>query len=108
MSSAENNSLNIEAGPLHDQCPPPYHKNSTSTTKWPLLLCCLFVAIGIVGGPLLVRFYYLNGGSRQWLIKPNLILPSACMGMLYGLINFLYSQGLSYLPASISSLLQSA
>ncbi|KAK9120957.1 hypothetical protein Syun_018574 [Stephania yunnanensis] len=135
--SAENNTLNIEAGPPQD------HTKNTSPSKWPLLLlCCLFVAIGIVGGPLLLRFYYLNGGTRKWLIsflqtaafpilippisllitlhasnpnnlssslllEPKLILSSACMGMLYGFINFLYSQGLSYLPASTSTLLQS-
>ncbi|KAK9095141.1 hypothetical protein Scep_026610 [Stephania cephalantha] len=139
--SAENNSLNIEAGPPPPP-PPQDHIKNTSPSKWPLLLlCCLFVAIGIVGGPLLVRFYYLNGGTRKWLIsflqtaafpilippisllitlhasnpnnlsssslllEPKLILSSACMGMLYGFINFLYSQGLSYLPASTSTLL---
>ncbi|KAK9162888.1 hypothetical protein Syun_003790 [Stephania yunnanensis] len=87
---------------------------------------------GIVSGPLLLRLYYLNGGSRKWLVscvqtpgfpilivpisllilraksKPiyfvllesNLLLSIALMGILLGVINFLYSQRLSYLPVS--------
>ncbi|KAK9096709.1 hypothetical protein Sjap_022206 [Stephania japonica] len=148
MSDA--NSVNIEAGPLNQFSPE--HKITTSTsttpqtqtnnhpTKWPLLLlCCLFTAIGIVGGPLLLRLYYLNGGSRKWLVscvqtagfpilivpvsllilrtkskpmysvllEPKLLLSSALMGTLLGVINLLYSQGLSYLPVSTATLLQS-
>ncbi|KAF5183945.1 Purine permease [Thalictrum thalictroides] len=57
--------------------------NTRKTTNWPLLLLnCTFVAIGVIGGPLLSRLYYLHGGSRSWLSSctqtagfPILFLP---------------------------------
>nr|DAD48340.1 TPA_asm: hypothetical protein HUJ06_018277 [Nelumbo nucifera] len=39
-------------------------------SKWPLLrvlLRCAIMAIGNIGGPLLMRLYYLHGGNRRWL-----------------------------------------
>ncbi|KAF5189895.1 Purine permease [Thalictrum thalictroides] len=43
-------------------------QNKRKFTNWPLLLLsCGFVAIGIIGGPLVSRLYYIHGGSRRWL-----------------------------------------
>ncbi|KAF5187099.1 Purine permease [Thalictrum thalictroides] len=55
--------------------PRPVNQNqetTTTTTKkstnWPLLLLsCTFVAIGVIGGPLLSRLYFLHGGNHQWI-----------------------------------------
>ncbi|KAI3924130.1 hypothetical protein MKW92_001335 [Papaver armeniacum] len=90
--------------------------------------------------PLLMRLYYLHGGSRIWLSSfiasagfPILIFPliilfvrskssankisssfwleqklfirGAILGILYGLVTFMYALGLSYIPVSTSSLL---
>ncbi|KAL3504773.1 hypothetical protein ACH5RR_034614 [Cinchona calisaya] len=47
-----------------------------------ILFNCLLLTIGQIGGPLLVRIYFLNGGKRKWLTSwlltagfPCLILP---------------------------------
>ncbi|KAI3844190.1 hypothetical protein MKW92_017220 [Papaver armeniacum] len=53
--------------------------------KWGLLvLYCIFAAVGFIGGPLLLRVYFLHGGSRKWLSSalqtagfPILLLPLA-------------------------------
>ncbi|KAL5992603.1 hypothetical protein ACLOJK_013522 [Asimina triloba] len=44
-------------------------KKSKAVTLWLLLLNCILVAIGQVGGPLLLRLYYLKGGQRKWLMS---------------------------------------
>ncbi|KAK9130047.1 hypothetical protein Sjap_010534 [Stephania japonica] len=142
--------MNIELGhdDQHDH-PQPQLPNKTPTFNWPLLLLSiLFGMTGVVGGPLLVRYYYLNGGTRKWLpcflqtcgfpilifpifvlslrhntkttptttkpsmshlltLEPTLFFYSAVNGLLIGLDNYLYSIGLSYLPVSTATLLQS-
>lgn len=47
-----------------------------------LIFNCILLTVGQVGGPLLVRIYFLNGGKRKWLTAwlltagfPCLILP---------------------------------
>ncbi|PIA54310.1 hypothetical protein AQUCO_00900686v1 [Aquilegia coerulea] len=111
-------------------------KMSLFIAKWWLLFlnfaCC---AVGTIGGPLLLRLYYLHGGSRKWIpgwlqtvgfpihlipililysrrspgvkffASPKLLLCAAVIGVFTGLDNFMYSLGLSYLPVSTSSLL---
>ncbi|KAI3844189.1 hypothetical protein MKW92_017219 [Papaver armeniacum] len=90
--------------------------------KWGLLvLYCIFAAVGFIGGPLLLRVYFLHGGSRKWLSSalqtagfPILLLPLAILyaklssifvGILVGVSSFMYSYGLSFLPVSTSSIL---
>ncbi|KAI3835501.1 hypothetical protein MKW92_023827 [Papaver armeniacum] len=109
----------------------------TKTKNWLMIIInSAFVTIGLVGGPLLIRLYYLHGGNRKWLtsciqtagfpilifpltflfiqsklstespsfwLEPKLCLWSAIIGILFGLINFMYSLGLSYIPVSTSS-----
>ncbi|KAF9595912.1 hypothetical protein IFM89_006193 [Coptis chinensis] len=100
-----------------------------------LLLNCACTAIGTIGGPLLVRLYFLHGGSRKWVpswlqtvgfpiltipiaiqysrrtpgiefwASPKLLLCASAIGVFAGLDNFMYSLGLSYLPVSTSALL---
>ncbi|OVA07167.1 Drug/metabolite transporter [Macleaya cordata] len=51
--------------------------------KWGLLLLnCTCSAVGTIGGPLLLRLYFLHGGSRKWLSSwlqtagfPILLIP---------------------------------
>ncbi|KAI3987199.1 hypothetical protein MKX01_031683 [Papaver californicum] len=52
-----------------------------------LVLYCIFSAVGFIGAPLLLRVYFLHGGSRKWLSSalqtagfPILLLP---LGVLY-------------------------
>ncbi|KAI3956888.1 hypothetical protein MKX01_000922 [Papaver californicum] len=100
--------------------------------SWCLIICCILLLVGQVGGPLLIRLYFLNGGQRKWLsswlqtaafpfllipilvswsksksqsISTNDVNPSVILGVIVGLDCFLYSLGLSYLPISISTLL---
>nr|AYQ58109.1 nicotine uptake permease 1 [Nicotiana repanda] len=40
---------------------------STTMRRILLLLSCLVLAVGICGGPLMMRLYYVEGGSRIWL-----------------------------------------
>ncbi|OIT39432.1 PREDICTED: purine permease 1-like [Nicotiana attenuata] len=40
---------------------------STSMRRILLLISCLILAVGICGGPLMMRLYYVEGGSRIWL-----------------------------------------
>ncbi|MCL7045932.1 hypothetical protein MKW94_004086 [Papaver nudicaule] len=47
-----------------------------------IIIHCAFATIGAVGGPLLVRLYYLHGGNRKWLMSctqsggfPVLVIP---------------------------------
>ncbi|KAI3939747.1 hypothetical protein MKW92_042134 [Papaver armeniacum] len=50
--------------------------------SWPLIFCCVLLFVGQVGGPLLLRLYYLHGGQRKWLTSwlqtaafPFLLIP---------------------------------
>nr|AYQ58107.1 nicotine uptake permease 1 [Nicotiana otophora] len=40
---------------------------STNMRRILLLISCLILAVGICGGPLMMRLYYVEGGSRIWL-----------------------------------------
>ncbi|GLJ10935.1 hypothetical protein SUGI_0138360 [Cryptomeria japonica] len=100
-----------------------------------LLLSSAALCIGTIAGPLLLRFYFLHGGTRKWLsawletggwplliipiwlsshnkqssegthVTPKLCLASIVLGVLTGLDDFLYAWGVSYLPLSTLSLL---
>ncbi|KAL5982609.1 hypothetical protein ACLOJK_016683 [Asimina triloba] len=56
-----------------------------------------------------LSFLYLRerarGVNKHFLAEPKLLLSSAAIGLLVGLDNFMYSQGLSLLPVSTSSIL---
>ncbi|KAI3877094.1 hypothetical protein MKX03_027620 [Papaver bracteatum] len=111
--------------------------------NWPLIIInCALVFCGVIGGPLLMRLYYLHGGSRKWLssflqtagfpvlifplsflyiksnsptqnndqsssffMEPKLFLWSAVIGVVFGVSNFMYALGLSYLPVSTATIL---
>eukprot|EP01018_Ginkgo_biloba_P005060 Gb_02956 [translate_table: standard] len=105
---------------------------------WSLLLCnCLALTVGSTAGPLLIRFYFVHGGSRRWFSSwlqtagwPILILPlfisrnkhsnrasrispkvfifCSGIGVLTGLNDFAYAWAISYLPVTTSSLLISS
>ncbi|KAK1326276.1 Purine permease 3 [Acorus calamus] len=117
--------------------PPPPTKNHRLRRRLLCITSCTLMAVGTVGGPLLIRLYFSHGGSRKWLSSwlqtaafPIILLPlsflysssaasspffaelrlifaSAVIGLISGLTNFMYSDGLSYLPVSTSSLLYS-
>ncbi|MCL7051232.1 hypothetical protein MKW94_003589, partial [Papaver nudicaule] len=60
-----------------------------------IIINCAFVTVGEVGGPLLIRLYYLHGGNRKWLSSctqsggfPILIIP-----LLFLFIQFKLSTG---------------
>ncbi|XP_009605309.1 purine permease 1-like [Nicotiana tomentosiformis] len=40
---------------------------STKMRRILLLVNCLILAVGVCGGPLMMRLYYVGGGSRVWL-----------------------------------------
>ncbi|KAL5992969.1 hypothetical protein ACLOJK_013889 [Asimina triloba] len=48
-----------------DTCNTTTHKRVINW--WLVLLNSAWTAIGTIGGPLLIRLYYLHGGSRKWL-----------------------------------------
>ncbi|KAI3934637.1 hypothetical protein MKW92_035108 [Papaver armeniacum] len=114
----------------------PHIEIPIKTKNWLLItINCAFAICGAVGGPLLMRLYYLHGGNRIWLssfivnagfpilifplmfllirskssasfwLEPKLLLWGAILGTLYGLVTFMYALGLSYIPVSTSSLL---
>ncbi|XP_038715592.1 purine permease 1-like [Tripterygium wilfordii] len=41
--------------------------NNTTMKKALLLLNCILLSIGITGGPLIMRLYFVHGGKRIWL-----------------------------------------
>ncbi|XP_026437206.1 purine permease 3-like [Papaver somniferum] len=55
--------------------------------KWGLLLLnCMLSAVGTIGGPLLLRLYFLHGGGRKWISSalqtagfPILLIPLAVL-----------------------------
>ncbi|XP_047959402.1 purine permease 3-like [Salvia hispanica] len=95
----------------------------------------LLLAVGNCGGPLIMRLYFLRGGSRIWFsswletagfpilllpllssylrrrrqnllhIKPRLFAAAAAIGVLTGLDDYLYAYGVSKLPVSTTTLL---
>ncbi|KAK9163973.1 hypothetical protein Syun_004875 [Stephania yunnanensis] len=142
--------MNVELGHDDHNHDDPQVPQPPKKINWPLLILSVFFSVtGVVGGPLLVRFYYINGGNRKWLpcflqtcgfpilifpilslslrrnsttttstttkppmshhftLEPTLFFYSAVNGLLIGLDNYLYSIGLSYLPVSTATLLQS-
>ncbi|MCL7050691.1 hypothetical protein MKW94_024913 [Papaver nudicaule] len=100
-----------------------------------LLVSCTCGSLGMIGGPLLLRLYFLHGGSGKWLSSwaqmtgfPLLFIPLAILytrrdrnivffasrkllshaaltGVVQGMGNFMFCFGLSFLPASTVSLL---
>ncbi|KAK9167440.1 hypothetical protein Scep_002631 [Stephania cephalantha] len=91
-------SMNIESGieegtitttTHHDKASnSDHHETNKKPINWPLLLLnCGFMAIGVIGGPLLSRLYYLHGGSRKWL---NTFTQSAGFPILFAPLFFLY------------------
>ncbi|KAI3953338.1 hypothetical protein MKW92_050407 [Papaver armeniacum] len=100
-----------------------------------LFLSCTCGSVGMIGGPLLLRLYFLHGGSRKWLLSwaqmtgfPLLLIPlvilysrrdrsteflasrkllfhAALTGLVQGIGNFMFCSGLSFLPVSTASLL---
>ncbi|KAF9609891.1 hypothetical protein IFM89_018976 [Coptis chinensis] len=76
-------SMNLEEGTGTPKAVSNQTTKTVKRTNWPLLLLsCAFVAIGIIGGPLVSRLYFLHGGSRRWLSScmqtagfPILFLP---------------------------------
>ncbi|KAF9611128.1 hypothetical protein IFM89_027072 [Coptis chinensis] len=76
----------------------PTNANTRKSINWPiLLLSCTFVAIGVIGGPLVSRLYFLHGGNRKWITScmetagfPILFLP------LFSLFLKSRSQGVSF------------
>lgn len=63
---------------------PDQHRNKKQTKAFLVFLNCMFMAVGQVAGPLLVRIYYLHGGKSNWLGAwlltagfPILIIPIA-------------------------------
>ncbi|XP_026391438.1 purine permease 1-like [Papaver somniferum] len=60
------------------------------TKNWLMIIInCAFVIIGVVGGPLLVRLYYLHGVNRKWLTS---FLQSAGFPILIFPLMFLFIQ----------------
>ncbi|KAI3833827.1 hypothetical protein MKX03_002167 [Papaver bracteatum] len=54
--------------------------------SWPLIFCCMLLLVGQVGGPLLLRLYYLHGGQRKWLTN---WLQTAAFPILFFFLFFL-------------------
>jgi len=105
----------------------------------------LLMAVGTVCAPLLLRAYFLHGGTRKWLtcllqtaawplllpplcvsffsrrrrqreesateaaplslMSGRLLVATVAIGLVIGLIDFLFAYGLAYLPVSTSSIL---
>ncbi|EEF48537.1 purine transporter, putative [Ricinus communis] len=68
---------------------PKQQENSKHIKILLVVLNCLLMSIGQVGGPLLIRLYYLHGGKRKWLTSwlltagfPILILPISSSYMI--------------------------
>ncbi|KAI3996277.1 hypothetical protein MKX01_026745 [Papaver californicum] len=139
--------MNIETpetlGPNQNGNSKPHTEETIKPKKWLLIIInCALVFCGAIGGPLLMRLYYLHGGSRKWLssclqtagfpilifplifhyiisksstankdqsssffMEPKMFLWSAVIGILFGVSNFMYALGLSYLPVSTSTIL---
>ncbi|KAI3981165.1 hypothetical protein MKX01_032305 [Papaver californicum] len=139
--------MNIETpetlGPIQNGNLKPHTKETIKAKNWSLIIInCAISFVGAIGGPLLMRLYYLHGGNRKWLssclqtagfpvlmfplifhyirsksstqnkdqscpffMEPKMFLWSAIIGTVYGVANFMYALGLSYLPVSTSTIL---
>ncbi|KAK9096108.1 hypothetical protein Sjap_021605 [Stephania japonica] len=87
MASSINIESGLEEGTTHDTASKSQETNK-KPINWPLLfLNAAFMAIGVIGGPLLSRLYYLHGGSRKWV---NTFTQSAGFPILFGPLFFLY------------------
>ncbi|MCL7028454.1 hypothetical protein MKW94_011799 [Papaver nudicaule] len=79
--------------------------------KWGLLLLnCMFSAVGTIGGPILLRLYFLHGGGRKWISSA---LQTAGFPIILIPLAFLYSRdrktiGVSKFFASPKLLLSAA
>ncbi|KAI3854664.1 hypothetical protein MKX03_005260 [Papaver bracteatum] len=99
-------------------------RSSSVVMRWGLLLVsCICGFIGMVGGPLLLRIYFLHGGTQKWLSSwlvmsgfPILFIPLIILYsrrdpnieffcLVQGIGNLLYSYGISFLPVSTLCLL---
>ncbi|XP_058097257.1 purine permease 1-like [Magnolia sinica] len=61
---------------------PPKDTQKRTINWWMIAINCTFTAVGTICGPLLMRLYYLHGGSRKWLTSwlqtagfPIVLLP---------------------------------
>lgn len=54
---------------VHVTAAPMTVKVRRSTIWMLLILSCILLSIGNCGGPLIMRFYFINGGNRIWLIS---------------------------------------
>ncbi|KAI3904253.1 hypothetical protein MKW92_021917 [Papaver armeniacum] len=140
-SAVDIQTLEILGTPQDDGKSKTHIEKPIRTKNWLMIsLICVFAICGTVGGPFLMRLYYLHGGNRIWLSSflgsagfPFLIFPlmflfirwkssadkisssfwleqellfwGAILGILYGLVTFMYAMGLSHIPVSTSSLL---
>ncbi|XP_058099981.1 purine permease 1-like [Magnolia sinica] len=76
----------MEEGVPESSSPKETHKR---TVKWWLIaLNCILTGVGALCGPLLLRLYYLHGGSRKWLTSslqtagfPVLLIPLSIVYM---------------------------
>ncbi|OVA07169.1 Drug/metabolite transporter [Macleaya cordata] len=83
---AETNQNKLSAGHGDYEHHEDYSKKSLMA-KWGLLfLYCICSAVGTIGGPLLLRLYFLHGGNRKWLSSglqtagfPILVIPLAIL-----------------------------
>ncbi|KAK9162315.1 hypothetical protein Syun_003217 [Stephania yunnanensis] len=92
MASSMNIESGLEEGTMtrddHDKASKSQESNKKKPINWPLLLLnAAFMAIGVIGGPLLSRLYYLHGGGRKWV---NTFTQSGGFPILFGPLFFLY------------------
>eukprot|EP01018_Ginkgo_biloba_P005062 Gb_04001 [translate_table: standard] len=135
MGEMADTELEIEAIAAAEESNPRGSRKKRSVGYWVLLLLnCLALSVGSTAGPLLLRLYFLHGGSRRWLsswletagwpililplmvshsrqsergdhVSPKLFVLCCGIGVLTGLDDYMYAWGVSYLPVSTSSLL---
>ncbi|KAI3853842.1 hypothetical protein MKX03_001170 [Papaver bracteatum] len=94
---------NLEEGKLNNESNHNQEDEDFSTVKsvpdamkWGLLLLgCTFNLLGWIGGLLLLRFYFLHGGSRKWLSS---VLQAAGFPILFIPLAVLYTQRDRSLP----------
>ncbi|KAM0924799.1 hypothetical protein ACQ4PT_004717 [Festuca glaucescens] len=121
--------MEVETSTPAPQQQPPLHRNPLAIVN------IVLIGIGAVAGPLILRAYFVHGGSRKWLssflqtsgwplllphlifhrrkdgisplflMPPRLLAVSAALGVAIGLSDFLYAYGLADLPVSTSSIL---
>lgn len=99
-----------------------------------IIVNCILLSVGQVGGPIFQRFYFVHGGKSRWflawlttagfpillipisisyiksrriLITPYLFKSSAFLGVILGANSFFFAFGSAYLPVSVYALLGS-